>query len=70
MIPAGVPADLRFVSKGDEQLLEPVDKAEMYLVTKHLPEATPKKSSKLVLGAKFEPRYFNGVYQLYDTIAG
>jgi hypothetical protein len=66
VVPASVPADLRFVVEGENQRLEPVDKAEMYVVTKHLAEATPAKSAKLVVGAKFEPRYFNGVYQLYD----
>jgi hypothetical protein len=66
VVPASVPADLRFVVEGENQRLEPVDKAEMYVVTKHLPEATPPKTAKLVVGAKFEPRYFNGVYQLYD----
>ena len=38
----------------------------MYLVKKHLPEATPKKGVKLIVGEKFEPRYFNGAYKLYD----
>lgn len=67
VVPATVPADLRFVAGGDGQRLEPVDKAQMYLVTKHLPEATPKKGAKLVVvGEKFEPRYFNGVFHLFD----
>lgn len=65
-VPESVPADLRFVAKGESQWLEPVGKAELYLVTKHLPEATPQKGVKLAVGDKFEPRYFNGVYQLYD----
>ena len=38
----------------------------MYLVTKHLPEANPKKSPRLVVGEKFEMRYFNGTFKLYD----
>jgi hypothetical protein len=66
VVPANVMADLRFVAEGDQERLEPVGKAELYLVTKHLAEATPKKGAKLVVGEKFEPRYFNGVYQLYD----
>jgi hypothetical protein len=33
---------------------------------KPLPEATPKKTEKLVVGDTFEVRYFNGTYKLYD----
>src|SRR5439155_14711115 len=46
--------------------VEPVGKAELYVLTKPLPEAAPKKAAKLVVGAAFEPRYFNGKYKLYD----
>ncbi len=66
IVPANLGGDLRFVVNGDNSHLEPIGKAELYLVTKHLPEANPKKGPKLVIGEKFEPRYFNGVYQLYD----
>jgi hypothetical protein len=52
--------------KGDEFYVEPVGKAEMYLVTKHLAETNPTKTPKLVVGEKFETRYFNGVFKLYD----
>jgi hypothetical protein len=54
------------VQDKDDYYLEPVDKAEMYLVTKHLPEANPAKPARLVVGAQFETRYFNGDYKLYD----
>lgn len=66
VVPAQFPADLHVVVDKDDCYLEPVGKAEMYLVTKHLPEADPAKSTKLVVGAQFETRYFNGAYQLYD----
>jgi hypothetical protein len=66
VVPAKVGGDLRFIAAGDKTYLEAVGKAEMYLLTQVLPEAAPKKSDKLVIGATFEPRYFNGVYQLYD----
>lgn len=66
IVPANLGGDLRFVVDGDKARLEPVGKAEMYLVTKHLTDASPKKGSKLVVGEKFEPRYFNGTYKLYD----
>ena len=66
IVPADLGGDLRLVAKGDNVHLEPVGKAEMYLLKKHLPEATPKKGVKLIVGEKFEPRYFNGAYKLYD----
>ena len=66
VIPANLGGDLRFVADGDKVYLEPIGKAEMFLLTKHLPEANPKKGLKVVVGEKFEPRYFNGVYKLYD----
>jgi len=66
VVPDNVPADLRLVVDGDSVHVEPIGKAELYLVTKHLPEATPKKPAKLEIGAAFEPRYFNGKYKLYD----
>ncbi|MCI0680747.1 MAG: hypothetical protein L0Y71_01470 [Gemmataceae bacterium] len=66
IVPAALGGDLRLVAEGDSVHLEPVGKAELYLVKKHLPEATPKKGARLIVGAKFEPSYFNGVYKLYD----
>jgi len=66
VVPKGVDADLHFVAEGDKVYVEPVGKAELYLVTKHLPEATPKKSAKFVIGEKFEARFFAGTYKLYD----
>lgn len=67
IVPATLGGDLRLVAAdGDKVHLEPVGKAELYLVKKHLAEATPKKGAKMIVGAKFEPRYFNGAYKLYD----
>ncbi|HZZ80661.1 MAG TPA: hypothetical protein VFE62_19315 [Gemmataceae bacterium] len=66
VVPKDLGADLRVGSDKDGVFLEPVGKAEMYLVTKHLPEANPEKPKKLVVGAKFETRYFNGSYKLHD----
>jgi hypothetical protein len=64
--PKDIAADLRVgVDKGNF-FLEPIDKAEIYIVTKHLPEAVPPKTGKLVVGEKFEMHYFNGAYKLYD----
>ena len=66
VVPARVGGDLRFTTEGGKPRVEPVGKAEMYVLTKPLPEAAPKKTAKLVVGAKFEPRYFSGTYKLYD----
>jgi len=66
VVPKELGADLRFVVDGDNISLQPRGKAEIYVVTKHMPEANPPKGTKLVVGEKFEPRYFNGSFKLYD----
>jgi hypothetical protein len=66
IVPKDVPADLRVGVNDGFPFLETVGKAEMYVITKHLPEANPKKPEKLVVGAQFEVRYFNGSYKLFD----
>lgn len=66
VVPAALGGDLKFVVKDGKAYAEPVGKAKMYLLTQPLPEATPKKTAKLVIGETFEPRYFNGKYKLYD----
>ncbi len=66
VVPAKLGGDLRFVVAGDQQWLEPVGKAEMFIVTKHLKEANPAKGARVVIGAKFDPAYFNGTYKLYS----
>jgi len=70
VVPEKIGGDLRFVAKEDGDkpaiALEPVGKAKVYLLTKPLPEAAPKKTGKFVMGESFEPRYFNGKFKLYD----
>jgi hypothetical protein len=66
VVPEELGGDLRLVADGDKVYAETLGKARMYLVTKPLPEATPKKQAKLVVGETFEPRYYNGTYKLYD----
>jgi len=66
VVPESIQGDLRVVVTKEGHHLEPIGKAEMYLVTKHLPEANPAKTDKFVAGAKFEMRYFNGAYKLFD----
>jgi hypothetical protein len=66
VVPAALGGDLKFVADGGKVFVEPLGKAKMYLLTKPLPEATPKKGPRLVVGEVFEVRYFNGTYKLYD----
>jgi hypothetical protein len=66
VVPEELGGDVRFVAAGDKAYLEPLGKATVYLVTKPLPEAAPKKTEKVVVGEKFDPKYFNGTYHLYD----
>jgi hypothetical protein len=66
VVPATVGGDIVLVADGDKVHVAPLGKAELYLVTKHLPEANPKKADKVIVGGTFEPKYFNGTYQLYD----
>ena len=66
VVPEELGGDLRFVNDGGKAYLEPLGKAKLYLLTKPLPEATPKKTAKLVVGETFEPRYFNGSFKLHD----
>lgn len=46
--------------------VKPVGKAKMYLLTKPLPEAAAKPDQKLEFGGKFEAKYFNGTFKLFD----
>jgi hypothetical protein len=66
VVPEELGGDLRFVLDGDKQYLEALGKAKVYLLTKPLPEAVPPKSEKVVVGDKFELKYFNGTYELRD----
>jgi hypothetical protein len=66
VVPEDLGGDVRCVVDGDKVSLEAVGKAKMYLVAKPLADIEPKKGPKLIVGDKFEIRYFNGTYQLYD----
>ncbi|MFL5242484.1 MAG: hypothetical protein ACJ8FY_10285 [Gemmataceae bacterium] len=66
VVPAELGGDLRFVADGDKVYAEPLGKAKMFLLSKPLPDAIPKKGPKLQVGETFEPRYFNGTFKLYD----
>lgn len=66
IVPEVLGGDLHFLVEGDNISLQPLKKAKIYLVTKQLAEATPRKTAKVVVGEKFETRYFNGTYLLHD----
>jgi hypothetical protein len=66
VVPEELGGDLRFVVDKDKKYLEALGKTKVYLVTKPLPEAAPRKGEKVVVGEKFDPKYFNGTYQLHD----
>jgi hypothetical protein len=66
IVPADVGGDLRLVVAEDKTYVEPIGKAELYLVTKPLPEATPKKADKVIVGKTFEAKYWSGTYKLQD----
>ena len=66
VVPEELGGDLRFVVDGEKSWAEPAGKAKLYVLTKPLPEATPQKPDKVVIGDKFDPKYFNGKFKLYD----
>jgi hypothetical protein len=66
VVPASLGGDLRFVAEGNKVYAEPLGKARLYLVTQPLPEVAPRKAARLVVGERFEPRFFDGTYRLHD----
>jgi hypothetical protein len=66
VVPASLPADLRFGVDESKSYVEPVGKATLYLVTQALADAAAKKTARLIVGETFETRYFNGTFKLRD----
>ncbi len=66
VVPEALGGDLRFVQDGDKTWGEPVGKAKLFMLVKPLAEAAPAKPDKVVIGDKFDPKYFNGKFKLYD----
>jgi hypothetical protein len=66
VVPASVGGDIRLVVTEAKTYVEPIGKAEIYLVTKPLADVAAKKSDKVIVGATFERQYFSGAYKLYD----
>jgi len=67
VIPEKFGGDIQVVETQARQCVaKPAGKAKMYLLTKPIAEANPRKSEKFVIGSKFEPKYFNGTFRLHD----
>src|SRR5262249_50867237 len=66
VVPEEIGGDLRFVVEGKQVYAEPVGKAKLYVGTKDDPAVVPKKSGKFVMGDKFDVKYFEGTFKLYD----
>jgi hypothetical protein len=66
VVPEELGGDIRLVASGDKVHVEPLGKARLYLLTKPLAEAAPRKAERAVIGDKFDPKYFNGTYRLHD----
>jgi hypothetical protein len=66
VVPEEIGGDLRFVVDGDNLSVEPVGKAKLYVLVKPVPDVEPKKPEKVVVGEKFETRYFNGTYKMHE----
>jgi hypothetical protein len=66
VVPEDLGGDLHCVAEDGKLSLAPVGKAKLYLVTRALPDVGPKKGEKLVVGEKFDIKYYNGTYKLYD----
>src|SRR5579884_3517633 len=66
VVPEALGGDLILVADGDKVYAEPLGKAKLYLVTKALTDLAPPKGVKVVVGEKFEPRYFDGTYHLHE----
>jgi hypothetical protein len=67
VVPADLVGDLRYAETAEGSYLEPVQRAKLFLVTKHLPGTEAKKSTGHTgLGDSFDPQAVNGSYQLID----
>lgn len=66
VVPADIGGDVRFIATEMGIYAEPIGKAEIYLVTKPMPDAKPEVAAKVVIGDKFQPQYYAGIYKLHD----
>jgi hypothetical protein len=67
VVPAKLGGDLEVIEPKPRQfVVRPLGKARIYLLTRPLAEAAPRKTQLLEVGAKFEPHYFNGTFKLFD----
>lgn len=67
VVPAQLGGDLEVTEPTPKQFaVKPLGKAKMYLLTKPMPEAAAQGTERLQIGDRFEPKYFNGAYKLFD----
>jgi hypothetical protein len=66
VVPESIGGDLVVEADSSGFKVVPVKSAKLYVLTKPISDVVPKKPAKLVVGATFETRYFNGKYKLYD----
>jgi hypothetical protein len=67
IVPEKFSGDLTIVETKPRQFaVKSVGKAKLYLITKPLTDAAPKKGPKLDFSGKFEARFFNGTFKLSD----
>ena len=59
LVPEGKPDSLSIT-------VRPLKDAKLFVLTKPIPGVQPKRADKLVIGERFEPRYFNGTFKLHD----
>jgi hypothetical protein len=66
VVPPALGGDLRFAAGAGPVYAEPLGKARLFLVTRPLAAAAPKKSDRPTVGDTFETRFFDGTYKLHD----
>lgn len=66
VVPEQLGADLRVKLVGEQPLLEPVGKAEIFLATKPLPLPQLTKVERMTPGQPFESRFLAGTWKLHD----
>jgi hypothetical protein len=66
VVPPALGGDVRLVAEGDKTALEPLGRAKLYVVTRPLAAAAAHRGTAPTHGERFDPRFFNGSYKLYD----
>jgi hypothetical protein len=66
VVPSELGGDLRVIADASKMSVQPIDKARLYLVTRHRADVEPKKGPKLVVAEGFRINWFTGTYKLHD----